>query len=304
MLKLASDIINRISTVVLGKTEPITLALTCLFAGGHLLIEDIPGIGKTTLARGLAAVLGLDYKRIQFTNDLLPADIIGFSMPDAAKTSFVFHPGPVFTHILLADEINRATPRSQSALLEAMEEKQVTVDGQTRRLPRPFFVIATQNPQDQSGTYPLPDSQLDRFLMRIDLGYPSRTAEKTLLAHGETRTALAALPALLNETAIRGLQQNIAAVHAAPAILEYILDLLTFTRTSPLFVTGLSPRAGLSLLAAARAWAWLQERDYLVPDDVQAVAPWVMSHRLRARLDYGNISAEKLQTLLLEIPIP
>lgn len=304
MLKPVATIMDRISTVVLGKTEQIRLALTCFFAGGHLLIEDIPGIGKTTLARGLAAVLGLNYKRIQFTNDLLPADIVGFSMPDAQKTSFVFHPGPIFTQVLLADEINRATPRTQSALLEAMEEMQVTVDGQTRPLPRPFFVIATQNPIEQSGTYPLPDSQLDRFLMRIDLGYPSRASEKTLLQHGETRTAMARLEALMDHARIVQMQQQVTAVHASSALTDYILDLLEFTRNSPLFSTGLSPRAGLSLLAAARAWAWLQERDFMIPEDVQAVAPWVMSHRLRSRDDYGNVSADRLQKLLLDIPIP
>ncbi len=268
----------QINGVVLGKPRQTRLALTCLLAGGHLLIEDLPGVGKTTLAHALAQTLGLEFKRIQFTSDLLPADVLGYSMFDRAKGGFTFHPGPVFSQVILADEINRATPKSQSALLEAMEEGQVTLEGVTRPLPFPFFVIATQNPFSQTGVYPLPESQLDRFLMRLTLGYPDAAAERSLLA-GNAQPAKSCEPLASPQDLIHA-QEAIAGVGLADPLLDYLQALADHTRRGGRFVHGLSPRAVLGLARAARTWAWLEGRDYVIPDDVQAVFPSVAGHRL------------------------
>ena len=269
-------------TVILGKQRQIRLAVCCLLAKGHLLIEDIPGVGKTTLSHALAQLFGLAYQRIQFTSDILPADIIGSSVFDSRQNSFGFHPGPLFNQMILADEINRATPKAQSALLEAMEERQVTVEGQTYRLPEPFFVIATQNPSYQIGTFPLPESQLDRFLMRIELGYPNRQAERELLMGQPRHSLIKSLPVYLPAEKLAALQQEAGKVHAAPALLDYLLAIVEFTRQSDDYSCGLSPRAGLSLLAAAKAWAFMDQRQAVLPEDVQAVLPAVAGHRLLA----------------------
>ena len=258
------------------------LALACVLARGHLLIEDIPGVGKTTLAHVLARLLGLQFQRIQFTSDMLPADIVGVSVFDRREGAFRFHPGPVFAQLVLADEINRATPKAQSALLEAMEERQVSAEGTTWPLPEPFFVIATQNPSDQIGTFPLPESQLDRFLMRLSLGYPDRAAERALLAGEDRREMLARLPAELQPGELDALFAATRAVHVGPRLLDYVQNLLAASRNGANFALGLSPRAGLALLAAARAWALLHGRDHVQPEDVQAVLPAVAGHRLRA----------------------
>lgn len=289
--------------VVLGKREQLRLALTCLFAGGHLLIQDLPGIGKTTMAQGLAHCLGLDFRRVQFTSDLLPGDILGVSVFQREHNTFVFHPGPIFTQVFLADEINRTTPRTQSALLEAMEEQQVTIEGQTRPLDRPFFVIATQNPVEHSGTYPLPDSQLDRFLMRIELGYPERAAEQALLAYGDTKAVIPTLDPVLDAAQVLDIQEAVAAVHASPPLVEYILNLLQHTRESGAFVQGLSPRAGLGLLRAARAQAFFLGRDHVLPEDVQTVLPYVACHRLRRSSDLREPGHEELQTRMREVGV-
>lgn len=275
------EVMARLGEVVLGKPVQIRLALACLLARGHLLIEDIPGIGKTTLAKALAVVLGLDFKRVQFTNDLLPADVLGVSVYDAAEASFVFHPGPVFTNVLLADEINRGTPRTQSALLEVMEEQQVSLDANTRLLPRPFFVLATQNALDQAGTYPLPESQLDRFLLRISLGYPDLDAELELLGRSQNAGRPVLPDRVMGADAVLDLQDRVDGVRTAPALLRYVRDLLDWTRTGGRFVNGLSPRAGQALVRAARAWAFLDGRDFVLPEDVQAVFPSLAGHRLR-----------------------
>ncbi|MFC1812116.1 AAA family ATPase [Thermodesulfobacteriota bacterium] len=298
------NIVDQISKVILGKQEQISLALTCLFAGGHLLIEDIPGIGKTTLAKVLSRCLGLNFRRIQCTSDMLPGDILGVSIFDKKDSSFVFHPGPIFTQVLLADEINRATPKTQSALLEAMEERQVTIEGKTRSLEKPFFIIATQNPIEQSGTFPLPESQLDRFLMRINLDYPDRAAEKQLLKQGEVKSTLFNLDQCLSSEKVLLIQKAITKVHTSDALLEYVQDLLNFTRTAPYFSIGLSPRAGLALLRAAKSSAFLQGRDHALPEDVQKVMPWVVGHRLRSRGDLAEIPRDRLTALMMEIPIP
>jgi MoxR-like ATPase len=297
-------IVDQISSVVLGKENQIRLALTCLLAKGHLLIEDIPGIGKTTLAKVLSKCLGLDFRRIQCTSDMLPGDILGVSIFERKSSSFVFHAGPIFSQVLLADEINRATPKTQSALLEAMEERQVTIEGKTRALDEPFFVIATQNPTEQSGTFPLPESQLDRFLMRIDLGYPDRAAEKKLLKQGEIKSTLTGLQPMLTNDEVLMLQEQVAGVHISDALLDYVQDLLEFTRNSAFFFVGLSPRAGLNLLMAAKARAFLLERDYALPEDLQQVLPWVVSHRLRSRDEGLEFSRKKLSDLFSEVPIP
>jgi MoxR-like ATPase len=298
------QIVAHVSKVVLGKEDQIRLALTCLLAGGHLLIEDIPGIGKTTLAKVLSLCLGLNFRRIQCTSDMLPGDILGVSVFERKSSSFLFHPGPIFSQVMLADEINRATPKTQSALLEAMEERQVTVEGKTRALEQPFFVIATQNPIEQSGTFPLPESQLDRFLMRIDLGYPNRAAEKRLLSQGETRRSLADLKPLLTSKDVLMLQQQVGKVKVSDALLEYVQDLLGFTRQSLHFHVGLSPRAGLNLLAAAKSRAYMQQRDYALPEDLQQVMPWVVGHRLRSRDEGVELPRERLMSILLEVPLP
>lgn len=272
--------IQQVGTTILGKERAIRLAVSCLLARGHLLIEDLPGMGKTTLAHALARCLGLQYQRIQFTSDLLPADILGAAMYERQRETFVFHPGPIFAQLILADEINRATPKTQSALLEAMEEGQVTIEGETRKLPEPFFVIATQNPAYQIGTFPLPESQLDRFLMRIELGYPDAQAERLLLEGEDRRDVLARLPVCLTPDQLREAQARVAGVHAAPPLLDYVQGLLAFSRQSSLFRGGLSPRAGLALLRASRAWALLHRRGHVLPEDVQTVLPAVVGHRL------------------------
>ena len=274
------DVVSALSEVIVGKQEAIELALCCLLARGHLLIEDVPGVGKTTLAHALARVLGLDYQRVQFTSDMLPADILGISIYDREDGSFHFHKGPVFTQLLLADEINRATPKTQSALLEAMEEQQVTADSATYALPDPFFVVATQNPQHQIGTYPLPESQLDRFLMRITIGYPDATSERRLLEEGDRQNQLAQLQAILSTDQLRILQSQVEQVHCAPALIDYVQALLHYSRSSGNWHMGLSPRAGLGLIRAARAWALLHERTQVIPEHVQAVLPAVAGHRL------------------------
>jgi MoxR-like ATPase len=287
--------------IVLGKERQMRLALACLLARGHLLIEDQPGVGKTTLALTLARLLGLDFQRIQFTSDMLPADILGVSVFDRESGEFVFHPGPIFAQLVLADEINRATPKAQSALLEAMEERQVTVEGATRPLPQPFFVIATQNPAHQIGTFPLPESQLDRFLMRISLGYPDRAAERALLEGRDRRALLSELTPLLTPQALLAEQQRAASVRVAPALLDYLQALIAHTRHAP--GSGLSPRAALGLIAAARAWALLDGRDYALPEDVQAVLPAVVAHRL-TRSGATNDADEIGRALIEATPLP
>lgn len=293
---------RQLNTLILGKPQPIRLAFACLIARGHLLIDDVPGVGKTTLAHGLAAVLGLDYHRVQFTSDLLPADILGVSIYQRDGGRFELHKGPVFTQVLLADEINRASPKVQSALLEAMEERQVSIDGETHALPSPFFVIATQNPGEQMGTFPLPESQLDRFLMRISLGYPPREAERALLMGEDRRDLLARFQAVMSPGELQALQQQAAAVTVAPALADYLLALLEATRRPGLFVTGLSPRAGQALVAAARGWALLAGRDHLLPEDVKAIFLPVAAHRLQSAsgVDVG----QELERLLAHVAIP
>jgi len=286
--------------VIVGKDHQLRLALACLLGRGHLLIEDLPGVGKTTLAHVLARALGLDFKRIQFTSDLLPADILGISIFQTDTQKFHFHPGPLFAQLVLADEINRATPKTQSALLEAMEERQVTADGVTLKLPEPFFVIATQNPQHLIGTFPLPESQLDRFLMRIDLGFPDRQSERALLKGRDRRELVEAMAPTLDGATLIRLQQQAARVHAADALLDYVQNLLEATRANGAFGGGLSPRAGLALLAAARAWALLAGRAMVLPEDVQAVAPAVMGHRLRPA-DGAHAAVARL---LQGVPVP
>lgn len=298
------SLIHHIGEVILGKDDEIRLALTCLFARGHLLIEDLPGIGKTTLAKVLSKCLGLQFRRVQFTSDMLPGDILGVSVFDQKSRSFVFHSGPVFTQVLLADEINRATPKTQSALLEAMEEGQVTVEGDTRPLPTPFFVIATQNPFEQAGTFPLPESQLDRFLMRIEIGYPDRGSEKRLLTGEDTDALLKNMDTCLMSESVPDIQQKIAQVHASDAFVNYLQDLLTFSRTSGHFHLGLSPRAGLALLRASRSRAYLNGRDYLVPEDLQSILPYVAGHRLRSKEELREVPRDRLMALFLEVPIP
>ena len=295
---------NQISTVIKGKPTQIADALACLIAGGHLLIEDLPGVGKTTLAHALAISLGLKFSRLQFTADLLPSDLLGVSVYEREKKGFVFHPGPVFAQVLLADEINRASPKTQSALLEAMEEKQVTIEGETRPLPTPFFVIATQNPQDQLGTFALPESQLDRFLMRISLGYPDRAAERQLLAGIDRREMLATLPALLTPGELTALQQRVQQVHAAEPLLNYVQDLIAATRSGRWFLQGLSPRAGIAVLRAAKAQALLANRHYVAPDDVQAVLPQTVAHRLTPVGDAGRGAVEQVRAMIAAVPLP
>lgn len=292
------EIVTAIGHILLGKDEQIRLALTCLLARGHLLIEDVPGMGKTLLSHALATVLGLGFKRVQFTSDLLPSDVVGVSIFDKSTSSFRFVPGPVFSEVLLADEINRATPKTQSALLEAMEEHQVTVDGDTMLLPEPFFVIATQNPATQTGTFPLPESQMDRFLMRIELGYPEADAERALLTGGDRRAALKHVEPLLNAATLLTLQTATQHVRVADLLIDYVQRLVHHSRTNSEFAFGLSPRGALALLSAARAWAFVHHRDHAVPEDVQAVLPSVVEHRLRATADHtghgGTALAQKL----------
>ncbi len=297
-------LLAQLNQVIVGKSAQVQDGVACLLAGGHLLIEDVPGVGKTTLAHALARTFGLQFSRVQFTSDLMPSDLSGVSIFDRNSQSFVFHPGPMFAQVLLADEINRASPKTQSALLEAMEEKQVTVEGETRALPSPFFVIATQNPHDQLGTYALPESQLDRFLMRISLGYPDRAAERKLLTGGDTRAKVDALPSLLAAGELHQLQQQVLQVHAADPLLNYIQDLIAATRSGRWFLQGLSPRAGIALLRAAKAQALLSGRDYVAPDDVQTVLPQTIAHRLIAVNDAGRGTVAQVQAMVQATPLP
>ena len=298
-----STLADQISTVVVGKRDQIGDCIACLLAGGHLLIEDVPGVGKTTLAHTLAVSLGLDFRRVQFTADLLPSDLVGVSVFERAQDRFVFHPGPVFAQVLLADEINRAGPKTQSALLEAMEEQQVSVENETRPLPRPFFVIATQNPSDQLGTYPLPESQLDRFLMRITLGYPDRASERALLAGRDRREAVRELQPVMKPAELEAAQRAVLAVHASEPLLDYLQSLIAATRSGRWFAEGLSPRAGIAVLRAARAHALLAGRDYVAPDDVQAILPQTIAHRLVPVPGAGRGAVEQVRAMVEATPL-
>lgn len=298
MRDFVQAIVNEISQVLLGKEDKIKLALACLLSDGHLLIEDLPGMGKTTLSHALAQVLGLSYQRVQFTSDMLPADIIGVSVFERDKGQFSFHPGPVFTQLLLADEINRTTPKTQSALLEAMEERQVTVEGETRKLEEPFFVIATQNPLSQMGTFPLPESQLDRFLMRISLGYPSANAEREMLLGGDPRRQLAALTPRLKPAQLPKIKQAAEQVKTSDSLLDYLQRLIQHTRQSPDFPSGLSPRGALALLRVAKTWAFMHGRSYVIAEDLQILIPSVVGHRI-APSSAGSESHE--HTLITEL---
>ena len=300
MLKRLNGAIEQINAHILGKPNQVKLAIACLLARGHLLIEDLPGVGKTTLSHLLARTLGLEFNRVQFTSDLLPADILGVSIFERQSEQFRFHPGPIFAQVVLADEINRASPKCQSALLEAMEERQVTIEGKTYPLPEPFFVIATQNPTDQVGTFPLPESQLDRFLMVLSLGYPDRAAERDLLLGEGKRVAINSLEPKLTSGELTELQQQVEQVEVSEPLVEYLQRIIDTTRQSPNFAMGLSPRAGLGLLRAGRAWALMEGRDFVRPDDIQAVLKTVVDHRLILTGE-GSVSAVEH---LLEIPIP
>jgi len=297
-------LVSQVGEIVVGKEGAVRLAVACLLAGGHLLIEDIPGVGKTTLSHALARSLGLQFRRIQFTSDLLPADIVGNSIYDREAGRFVFHAGPLFSQVVLADEVKRATPKTQSALLEAMEEHHVTVDGVTHPLPEPFFVLATQNPQQQIGTFPLPESQLDRFLMRIELGVPDRSAERTMLMGTDRRVLLRNVEPVFDTVALQEAQRMVRQIHAAPALIDYLQDLLQASREQ--HRNGLSPRSGLAMLHASQAWALMHGRDMVLPEDIQAVGVAVMSHRLGAgtfdpSAETGRALAEKL---LRTVPVP
>ncbi len=296
-----NSVIRQAESAILGKPQQIRFALACLLARGHLLIEDLPGVGKTTLAQVLAHTLGLQFQRIQFTSDLLPADILGVSVYERDSSQFKFHPGPIFAQMLLADEVNRATPKAQSALLEAMEEHQVTIEGVTRPLPAPFFVIATQNPSHQVGTFPLPESQLDRFLMRIQMGYPDAEAERGLLSGVDRREIIATLTPQMDAAELLSLQKQARQVFVSPALLDYVQAILRHTRESARYTHGLSPRAGLALLSAARAWALLDGRAAVTPEDVQTVLPGVVSHRLQV---IGEQPRHMAQELIEAVAIP
>jgi MoxR-like ATPase len=305
MSQQLDNIVRQVGEVILGKEHQIRLAIACMLARGHLLIEDIPGVGKTTLAHALAVTLGLQFQRIQFTSDLLPADILGVSIYERDAGSFRFHPGPIFAQLILADEINRATPKTQSALLEAMEEHQVTTEGETRPLPEPFFVIATQNPSHQIGTFPLPESQLDRFLMRIEIGYPDAGAERALLQGIDRRDLLPTLTPCMQPADLAMQQRNVREVHVAPALLDYLQALIDHSRKSTDYVHGLSPRASLALLNAARAWAMMDDRKQVLPEDVQAILPGVVGHRLFMARDNTRINgADIARQLIEEVAIP
>jgi MoxR-like ATPase len=296
-------LLDQLNTAIVGKPTQVQDCVACLLAGGHLLIEDVPGVGKTTLAHALARTFGLQFSRVQFTSDLMPSDLSGVSVFERGKDAFVFHSGPIFAQVLLADEINRASPKTQSALLEAMEEKQVTVEGETRPLPSPFFVIATQNPHDQLGTYALPESQLDRFLMRISLGYPDRAAERELLGGRDRRELVETLPGLLTAGQLHELQQEVLAVHTSDAVLDYVQDLVAATRSGQWFLQGLSPRAGIAVVRAAKAQALLNGRNYVAPDDVQAILPQTIAHRLLPTGEAGRGAAEQVQAMVRAVPL-
>jgi MoxR-like ATPase len=297
------SLLDQLNTAIVGKPTQVQDCVACLLAGGHLLIEDVPGVGKTTLAHALARTFGLQFSRVQFTSDLMPSDLSGVSVFERGKDAFVFHSGPIFAQVLLADEINRASPKTQSALLEAMEEKQVTVEGETRPLPSPFFVIATQNPHDQLGTYALPESQLDRFLMRISLGYPDRAAERELLGGRDRRELVETLPGLLTAEQLHALQQEVLAVHTSDAVLDYVQDLIAATRSGQWFLQGLSPRAGIAVVRAAKAQALLNGRNYVAPDDVQAILPQTIAHRLLPTGEAGRGAAEQVQAMVRAVPL-
>ena len=303
LLQQVHEAEQQLNTIILGKTPILRLALSCILARGHLLIEDVPGVGKTTLAHALANILGLQFARIQFTSDLLPADLLGVSVYERTEERFRFHPGPIFTQVLLADEINRATAKTQSALLEAMAEQQVTIDGQTSALPHPFFVIATQNPQQQIGTFPLPESQLDRFLLRIQLGYPDAKAERDLLQGIDRRELLAQIKPILNAEQLLAAQIEIQSTQVAPALLDYIQALLAETRENQRYTCGLSPRAALGLVQACKAFAWLDGRKMVIPDDVQQIFPALAGHRLIFRLS-GRSDPDAAQQILKHVAIP
>ena len=306
MNKRFNEIRDLLNQIVLGKENQIELCLCCILAKGHLLIEDLPGMGKTLLAHALAKALGLDFSRIQFTSDMLPADITGVSVFETSNNSFYFHRGPIFSSVVLADEINRASPKAQSALLEAMEEKQVSVDGETYSLPQPFFVIATQNPLEQTGTFPLPESQLDRFFMRLSLGYPDRGAERKLLEQEDRREYLEKISSIVTEKEILALQEEIKRIKAEPALLDYVQDLIEQSRNSGEFSAGISPRAALDLISGGRAWAYLNDRDYVLPEDIQAVLPAVIGHRLTLAMDQDgkiNIGENPAHRLLEMTPV-
>lgn len=306
MFSKVHDVARQVGQIIIGKDTQVRQALVCLLAGGHLLIEDVPGVGKTTLAHALAISLGLQFNRLQFTSDLLPADVVGVSIFEREKSQFVFHPGPIFTQVLLADEINRATPKTQSALLEAMEEHQVTAEGQTRQLPDPFFVIATQNPTHQVGTFALPESQLDRFLMCLSLGYPDAAAERALLLGEDRRSLLKAMAPVMQPQQLLQAQQALRQIHTSPALVDYVQSLAHATRQGDFFAEGMSPRAAIALLQAARAWAALEGRDHVLPEDVQAVLIPVIAHRLRPlRSVSGKVSAssELLAQLMLKVAV-
>ena len=299
------QVVEQAGHIILGKEHQIRLALACMLARGHLLIEDLPGVGKTTLAHALAKLLGLNFHRIQFTSDMLPADIIGVSIYDRESGGFKFHSGPIFAQLILADEVNRATPKTQSALLEAMEEHQVTAEGETRPLPEPFFVIATQNPSTQVGTFALPESQLDRFLLRIELGYPDRAAERALLQGVDRRDLIASIEPCLRPGELVQLQAAAETIHASSALIDYIQALIEYTRRSPDYISGLSPRAALALLHGARAWALIEGRDKVIPEDVQAILPGVAGHRLRpANEGVTQTRADVARALIAAVPIP
>jgi len=297
-------LVDQVDSIIVGKRDRIEDCVACLVAGGHLLIEDVPGVGKTTLAQALAISLGLRFARVQFTADLMPSDLVGVSVFERGREAFVFHPGPVFTQVLLADEINRAGPRTQSALLEAMEERQVSVDNATRELPSPFFVVATQNPMEQIGTYPLPESQLDRFLMCITLGYPDRQAERALLAGEDRRAALATLRAVMTPEDLQQVQAAAAKVTVSGALLDYLQALVEATRSGRWFVQGLSPRAALAVLRAARARALMAGRDYVAPDDIQAILPQTIAHRLVPAAGAGRGPREQVRAMVESTPVP
>lgn len=304
MKSTITDIIDSVGTVLLGKEPQVKLSLACLFAEGHLLIEDLPGMGKTTLAQCLSRILGLSYERVQFTSDLLPADILGAAVFDRNISKFEFHAGPIFTQVLLADEVNRSTPKTQSALLEAMEEKQVTIEGETRPLPDPFFVIATQNPLSQAGTYPLPESQLDRFLMRVSLGYPDHRSERELFKGVNPRERLKVLQPVASIEQLKSIQARVKEIKASDQLLDYVQRIVDFTRFNENFSYGLSPRGALALLNASKAWAMIHDREYVLPEDIQALVPSVVGHRVHGRVEAGKqdsgVHTESIAEYILE----
>jgi len=301
---IVNKVVTHVEQVILGKTNTIKLALTCFLAGGHLLLEDLPGVGKTTLAHALASSFGFSFNRIQFTSDMLPADILGVSIYDPGGQEFSFHPGPIFSQLVLADEVNRATPKTQSALLEAMEERKVSLESETHVLPDPFFVIATQNPSFQIGTFPLPESQLDRFLMRLNVGYPDATAEKALLMGSDRRKLLSQLQPCSSVEELKLLQEMVNQIHVSDDLVSYLQAILQFSRESELFDHGLSPRAGLAMLQAAKAWTAIQGETYVTPESLQYILPHVVMHRLRAAMDRGFDKNDDLLDALLSVAIP